>query len=439
LVKVELMSREKNVEKYRISFDESEIKEEERKVIQRFKKNANIPGFRKGKVPESIIIARIGKDNIRYFVEDALISRAVREISEEKELVISPVVQSTEFKDDSLEILVDLHLEPKLEVPNYDGMEVELELNKKTIDEYVKTKLESLARENAVVKPKDGRIEYGDIAKIEYSVENKKGETIYKSRELEVEVLEDDKRPFITEIVGAKAGDTIEFIRTFEKNGEKREYKYIVNVKEVYQRIMPEINDEFVKNLEGDFQNLEELKESIRNELKDIERMKEDEIYRLYLMEFVFSKILNEVKFDVSDETVELMAEEIIENMKKKGNYKEFKETFEADEEVMEGIKKLVMIEFKESRFIDYVVEKENLKLEDEDFAMILDEIAEERGISREKASALLKSNSKFRNDVVENYVERRVKEILLNKVKLKIVEKEEENPNEGEEEKDEG
>ena len=84
MMELNLISKERNVEIVKYFFNENEVKEEEKRVIQALKQKADIPGFRKGKVPENILRMRLGEDYIRYSVAEKFIDKVAKEIVREK-------------------------------------------------------------------------------------------------------------------------------------------------------------------------------------------------------------------------------------------------------------------------------------------------------------------------------------------------------------------
>jgi trigger factor len=241
-------------------------------ALDHLAKRVTLPGFRKGKAPSSLVEQHVGKEAIlqealEHLIpeayEDALKSESISAIAEPKiELVqIDPIV----FK-------AIVSLKPNITPGNYK--DIRLEIGKKEITEDdINQVIEQLKLQFGTLVPVDRAIQYGDI--ISADITGKRGEeTILERKDALYEVAEGAKFPapgFAEKLPGLKKDDETEFNLSFPDDFEAKElagkeYSFTVKVKEVKEKSLPEVNDEFAKNAGSE--NVEDLKEKIKTGLQ---------------------------------------------------------------------------------------------------------------------------------------------------------------------------
>ena len=241
-------------------------------ALEHLAKRVTLPGFRKGKAPSSLVEQHVGKEAIlqealEHLIpeayEDALKSESIAAIAEPKiELVqIDPII----FK-------AIVPLKPNITPGNYK--DIRLEIGKKEITEDdINQVIEQLKLQFGTLVPVDRAIQYGDI--ISADITGKRGEeTILERKDTLYEVAEGAKFPapgFAEKLPGLKKDDETEFDLTFPEDFEAKElagkqYSFTVKIKEVKEKSLPEVNDEFAKNAGSE--NVEDLKGKIKSGLQ---------------------------------------------------------------------------------------------------------------------------------------------------------------------------
>ncbi|MDI3473004.1 MAG: trigger factor [Thermotogaceae bacterium] len=430
-----LLSKEKNVETVKYLFDQDEIKEEERKVIQSLKQRADIPGFRKGKVPENILRARLGEEYIRYSIAEKFIDKVAQEIVKEKgnELLLNPFVLDYKFENEGLEIEFEIHYKPETTLPDYKKFKLEIpKPETDNFEKYVESRLNELRENNVVLEPKEGKIELGDLVKLNYKVLSEDGKEIYKSQTMDIIVREDDLRPIVKEVIGSEKGKEVVFEREFEdENGEKKKYTYHVQIEEVYKRILPNLDDEFVKTVSDQFKNLEELKNSLREE--------GEKLYEYYRNDFLkdqaLNKLADETVLEISEKSLDRLVEMAVDKMKESGEYREQLEKFDNDEEKLkEEIKKSYINLFKSTYSVSSIAEKENIKVDDSEIDETLKELSQVWNVSFERAKAIVKKDPKLFDEIYDSILKSKVGKFLVENAQIVEVEPEAEKENQNNE-----
>lgn len=254
-----------------ISVPVEEVESETGKVVSSFQAKAKLPGFRPGKAPASLIRKQFQSD-IRQQVLENLIPRYLQKRVEEEELrlVGRPDITKVKFdQGEPLEFTAEFEVSPDIELKEYKDLTVQYHEPEIT-DEDINQRIESIRDRKAEYINIDPRpLEDGDFAVVSLeTIAGVEGDPV-KQDELMIEIGAKDTVAGFTEgLRGASPGETREFDVTYpEDYGQSklagRTVRFKAHVKGVRKKELPELNDEFAKDL-GDYQSLEELKEVIR-------------------------------------------------------------------------------------------------------------------------------------------------------------------------------
>lgn len=307
---------EANVVKFEVRVEAEKFTAALNKAYNKNKKNFNIPGFRKGKVPMAMVKKHYG---VEVLFEDAIntvISETYPKLVEENDLkpVDFPkidVLEVGEGKD--LVYTAEVTVYPEIELGQYKGLSVKRK-EAKVEDSEVESQLESMQAQNARIETKDGgSVEKGDIAVIDFKgfidgVAFAGGEGHDYSLEIGSGSFIDN---FEDQLVGMSVDEEKEVKVTFPENyGTEdlngKEATFEVKVKEIKVKELPALDDEFAKEV-SEFNTLDELKADITGRLEEakkatFEREFEDEL---------ITAVIENSKMDIP----EIMVEKEIDNM----------------------------------------------------------------------------------------------------------------------------
>ncbi|MBQ7595887.1 MAG: trigger factor, partial [Clostridia bacterium] len=245
-------------------------------VFKKQRKKISIPGFRKGKVPMQMIERYYGKG---VFYEDALdlvypdaVSDAIKESG--IDAVSSPYdVDIKEIGDDGVEMTMKVTVKPEVEVGEYKGLKAEKAEATATAAE-VKKELEALQERNArIITVEDRAVELGDITVIDFEgfVDGKAFEG-GKGEDFDLTIGSGQFIPgFEDQIIGHNAGDEFDVNVTFPTEYDPKlagkDATFKVKVKEIKTKELPELDDEFAKDVSDEADTLADLKKSIKADL----------------------------------------------------------------------------------------------------------------------------------------------------------------------------
>ncbi|MGV2916223.1 trigger factor [Streptomyces alfalfae] len=285
-----------------------ELKDSLDAAYKKINQQVTVKGFRKGKIPARVIDQRFGRGAVlEEAVNDALPKFYTEAVNEaELNVLGQPEVDITELKDnETLNFTAEVDVRPTIEIPDYSGIEVEVdavEVSEEDVDKAV----EELRERFASTSPVERAAEDGDVV------------TIDLEAKVEGEVLEDGVASGVSYTIGS--GELLEGIdeavKGLEAGGEAtftselkggsaagKESEVTVKVTQVAKRELPELDDDFAQ-LASEFDTLDELKADSRKRLENMKQYDQ----ATQAQERVLEKLLELVEVPVPEK---LLADEI--------------------------------------------------------------------------------------------------------------------------------
>lgn len=286
--------------KLTVTIGKADVAASYNEVVAKYAKNIQIPGFRKGKVPVSVLERKYG-DALKNDAVSEIVEKALGDIFEEMDKNKSddrPLPYSQPTIDDiplldptkDLTFAVKYDVFPKVEVKNFDGIEIKVPEVKITDDD-LKEELEAIRQRNAMVldKKDDEAVAKDDIVTVNYcELDDKDAEIAGSQRQDFVFTVgtEQNIYKFDNEIIGMKKGETKDL--TKEVDGENKKVR--VTVTAVKVRNVPELDDELAQDVSDKYNNLEDMKNDIKKNLETALENKLKEIKSNSLLEQLVEK-----------------------------------------------------------------------------------------------------------------------------------------------------
>ena len=354
-------------------------------AYDKLKGEINLKGFRKGKVPRKVLEKNYGP-KVEYDVADRLIQESYFDALEEVKLdaVVHPEVREHRFEDDGTFFYqAEVDIRPVFELGDYKGVEVE-QPELVVSDEDLAAELEKLRRELAPLKSvTDREIAVGDIAVIDFEAYDQ-GQLMKHvgGKDYSVDVGSGQVGPeFEEKLVGLKADQeatvAIDFPAGFSNPilaGKSIEFK--IKVREVKERVLAELDDEFAKDVGEGFNTLAELRNHIREQrLKAMEERQRGD-----LVDKVMAEILKSHDFVVPPRLVaheiDAMIKELESNLENRGLSLEAAGISRDSmiEKYQEGATKRIRGDF----ILKKIAELEEIKVADEDIRKGFQRIADQ-------------------------------------------------------------
>ncbi|MBQ7841412.1 MAG: trigger factor [Lachnospiraceae bacterium] len=397
---------EKNMAKLTIEVSAEEFSKAVEAAYQKNKSKISVPGFRKGKVPKKMIEQMYGKEVFYEEAANSIIPDAYEKALEEctETIVSSPKVNVTQIEEGKAFIFTaEVALKPEVTLGAYKGVEVE-KIDVTVTDEEVDADLKQQAENNARTVAVEGRpVADGDIAVIDFegfvdgvAFEGGKGENY--SLTIGSHSFIDN---FEEQLIGKNAGDECDVNVTFPEDYQAAELAgkpalFKVTVKEIKEKQLPELNDEFAGEV-SEFDTLDEYKADIKKKLvekkeADAKNAKEDA---------VIDAVIANAQMEIPDAMVETQQRQIVDDFAQRiqmqgismDQYFQF--TGLTYDKMLEQVKPQADRKIKSRLVLEAVVAAENIEASEEDFEEEVKRMAEMYQMEADKVKEVLGENGK--------------------------------------------
>lgn len=326
--------------KLTVEVAEERIEYAMRQKANQLAREVRVPGFRKGKVPYQVMVRRLGRETLRYEAIEDMIDTVFREAlaDVEAETYGQPTLEEMEMEP--LVLTFTVPLAPVVELGDYREVREEVEPVEVT-DEAVDEALEQVRSRHQTLEQVDRPVEAGDLVTLsgtgefvsaaEAAEADEGDEEEDEEREEtaddvifdeeSINLLMDDTKlfpgtPFVENIIGLNTGEHKSFSFTFPEDFEEKEFAgreahFDVTVLNVQNRDLPPLDDELAK-LEGDYETLDELRESLRERLQQQaeDQAKED------VIEGMIDHLLEDAEINYPTAAVEMEIDDAVDSFK---------------------------------------------------------------------------------------------------------------------------
>jgi trigger factor len=285
-----------------------EVSKKMESVAKEFARIARVPGFRPGKAPVSLIRRRFAEDIKGEVLQSLVPEHVEKAVSEQKLTPVSrPQVEKLDFiEGQALKFRAVFEVLPDFELANYKDLELEMPVLDVTDDDVTKT-LEEMRERAAAFAPVEGRpAENGDFVQLKLmGTPEGGGEPLQADSVLCHIGAEETMEPFNENLRGANAGDHKNFDVQYPADYPDaklagKTYHYAVEVLGIKTKKLPELNDEFAKDV-SDASTLDELKTKVREGLEAARDQKHKDLLR----EKVLASVVKLHDFPVPESLVE--------------------------------------------------------------------------------------------------------------------------------------
>lgn len=360
-------------------------------VIKKYTRSANIPGFRKGKVPRNILVQRLGKDYIKAMALDDLINDCLEKAREQEKIkAIGQFELKTKFEElvkdfepgKEMAFSAKIDVEPEVKVDNYKGLVVqaeEAEYSPALVDEF----LEERRSVMGTLIPVEGRAaESGDVAIVDFvgiipsETEGEEAKEVPggKAQDFQIDLKGGKFIPgFIEGIVGMKLEETKEISTQFPSDyGEKslagKPAVFTVTLKELKERELPELDDDLAQEI-SEFETIAKLREFLEKKFtKEKEEQTKQNKEKAIVDELVTHLEVEIPETLIKNEVQQILAQSAM-NLSQYGI--DVKELFSSDKlpEMQNSSRPEAIKRLKRDLAIATVAQKESITVDEEEIA----------------------------------------------------------------------
>ena len=379
------------------------VKAESESVVNRYQKLARIPGFRQGKVPASIVRQRFAEE-IKNDVVEALVPRYFRQETQKQNLlpVSQPRVTDLHLHEgEPLKFTASFEVLPDFKIAPYDDLQIS-RLDTNVSAEDVENALNNLRDQRATYSAveEERPLVDGDFGVISFKGTPKESEQDQDSKPVEVDEVmveiggKNTIPEFSENLRGAKSGEQRSFeVKYDEDFADKRlagkTMVYEVDVKGIKTRSIPDMNDDFVKELGAELNSLDELRNRLRENMKaeklhEAEHQGKDQIVEALVKRNDFP-----VPEAMLDQQIDLRLERGLRALAAQGMRTEDMKRMDFAR-LRAGQREGALREVKASLILEQIADEEKIEVSDEEFDRELEALATQSKQTLEQVRARL-------------------------------------------------
>jgi trigger factor len=378
--------------------------------VRELGRQARVPGFRPGKAPRRVIENHLGRDYIYYetlqerlptWYSEAVVETDLRPIDQPEIHFDQPLDEEEGFEFSAM-----VAVRPEAELEEYKGLEVpkeEVEVG----DEQVAEQLEQMRGQFATLAAVEDRpVQEGDFVIMDF-----RGERMTTGEPLEggqaedymLEVGRGELLPdFEQNLIGMKAGERKQFGVTFpmeyaEESLKGQSILFHVHVKEIKERDLPLLDDEFAKEA-SEFETLEELRAAVREQLEAAAQRRVEGEFRTRVLDAATERAEVEVPDIMVDEKVEEMLESFERSLRAQGmepgQYYQLAGT--SAEEIKDRVRPDAADTVKKELTLDAVASAESILADEDEVMHQIEHLAEDSGREQGEIAETMRKNGTY-------------------------------------------
>lgn len=422
----------KNNGEITFEIETDKIKEGLEKAFLKVKKDLTVPGFRKGKVSRQVFNRMYGEESLYEDALNILLPEAYEKALEE--VKVSPVDQP-DINIDSLEkdstwvLKAKVTLQPEVELGDYKGLTVPKQsrrVTKKDVEDSLEAKRQQQAE---LVLKEDEAAVSGDTVIIDF--EGKVDGVAFDGGKSENYTLELGSNSFIPgfedQLVGHKAGEDVDVTVTFPEDYQAEDLRgkeaiFAVKVHEVKGKELPEMDDEFAKDVDEEVNTLEELQAKTKDQIKETKDATAKEAIQDAAIELAVDNAkVDEIPNSMIEEDVHRQIDQYLANMQQQGidtkMYFQLTGTSEDDlhKQFEEGAERRV----KTNLVLEAIVAAEKIEPSEEEVSSEISNLAEQYGMEEDAVRSAL-SDDMVKHDIAIKKVVDELADSAVEEAKMK-------------------
>ncbi len=407
--------------KLTFEIEPAKIKEGLDTAFNRVKKTLNVPGFRKGKVPRQIFNKMFGEESLYQDALNAVLPEAYANAIAESNIkpVAQPEIDVESMEKDSTWVLTaKVTVEPEVKLGQYKDLEVKARSTEVT-DEEVDAEIKKLQEQQAeLVLKEDQPAAEGDTVVIDF--EGKVDGVAFDGGKGENYSLELGSNTFIPgfedQLVGHKAGETVEVNVTFPEEYHAEDLKgkdavFETTIHEVKTKELPELDDEFAKDVDEEVDTLVELKaynfiREVSTEGKDIlfvgtKKQAQEAIQEEVIDKAVENAEIGEIPGAMIEEDVHRQMDQYLAGLQQQGISADmyYKLTGSSEEDLHKQFESGAQKRVKTNLVLEAIVAAEDIKASEEEINAEIKELAAQYGMEEAAVRSAL-SDDMLNHDI---------------------------------------
>lgn len=403
-----------------ISATREELEPRFDKAYQSYRKKIDMPGFRPGQVPKSIVKKRFGKE-----IESEEINNYVQEVFKEEivpkyEPVGEPKFQDMSWENGELEVKIEIGVKPDFELKDLSSFEIDKMVHDVTDEEADQEVQQSLER-GGTWKETEGPVHEKCKVTVDAVPVDLNGELQKDDQDVdkEIDLNDEENKEFREALKGAGPGDTVEVSLGEGDNLEK----FQLTIKSVKEFELPELNEEFVKEAtNGEITTVEDYKSQIKSQIQNYFDQVSNDMVKQELMDTLIDAHPDIV---VPEVVLGKFQDAMLDRMKQQQKEQSLPEDFD-EEEYKESIKEDARREARWAFIIDEIEKKfDDIEITEEDVDARLATEAARYGLPAEMVKNFYAQSGDQLENLRRNIRTDKLFDRMVDEVKLNELDKE--------------
>ncbi len=391
--------------------------------FKNYQKNVKLGGFRKGMVPEPLVKKMFGKQ-IESDTFQPFISEAWKKVFEENkfDIINEPVVTNIQYAEaEGLKFNIEFDVRPDFEVAGYDDMPVEKSVYE-IKDNDVQDTLSDLQQRNAMIYTVEDEAKEDHFLKVDLQELDNAGIPIIGKKYTDQQIwLSKDNEDLTSQLLGIKVGEERKIVLTPQENEQDEEPAsepqtqiFLVTVKEIKERKLPKLDDEFAKDL-GSFKTMAELKKDIKEKLIS----QADTESKVQFNNALADELIKRMDIEIPPSMLENYLNAVVKDFKDKNKQRDKID----DNQIKEYYRTSAIRTIKWILIREKMIEQEKISVDDEQVEAKIKELESGNENSQQYAKEI-RENEETKQDLRNQMVEDKVYEFLAKRAKINKVKK---------------
>ena len=389
-----------------IEISAEEVSQELERNCQALRTKVSVPGFRKGKVPLSILKSRFAEhlkaEAIQNLVppayEQALISERLIPLGN---LELSPPMHQMELKEGQpLVFEATLDVKPDFVLPEYEDLTIDKSppnVPREEVDEYIERLQEQFA--TYVPLEVDRSVEESDSVRIDWEcLVNGAPITDGSKQDADIDIGKGMMLPAVeAEVIGMSVDESRQIEMDFDDDHENPELAgkhavFNVALRAITEKQLPSLDDEFAKDLE--YENYEQLRGAIWNNLVEEQKAIHNHRQREDILEQLIEKTAIDIPESIVDQHVQQTVQNILLRLRQEGQTPE--QAGIDMEKLPTELREDAIKQTKQAWMFDVIAERENIRVTDDELDIEIRRMAEQQNRDPQKYTSLLRESNRL-------------------------------------------
>ena len=389
-----------------IEISAEEVTQELERNCQALRSKVSVPGFRKGRVPLSILKSRFAEhlkaEAIQNLVppayEQALISERLIPLGN---LELSPPMHRMELKDGQpLVFEATLDVKPDFVLPEYEDLTIDKSppnVPREEVEEYIQRLQEQFA--TYIPLEVDRPVEQSDSVRIDWEcLVNGAPITDGSKQDADIDIGKGMLLPAVeSEVIGMCVDETRQVEMDFDDDHENPELVgkhavFNVTLRAITEKQLPSLDDEFAKDLE--YENYEQLRGAIWNNLVEEQKAIHNHRQREDILQQLIEKTAIDIPESIVDQHVQQTVQNILQRLRQEGQTPE--QAGIDMEKLPTELREDAIKQTKQAWMFDVIAERENIRVTDDELDIEIRRIAEQQNRDAQKYASLLRESNRL-------------------------------------------